>query len=237
MADENPKKTGGPVEGDTVIDNETLPAEVDSEEVADVFFDEAHSGVTGTALADEGRPQLFKLDHKKGKYHPWDDDEEKYDDIVGVIVNARSYYRRFGPSGVSCESDNGIEGYDQDLKQKISCEPDSCKEYSYKLTGNIQGQCGLGLQIQMVAMLDGDPMPLQLNMSATSARAFATYLKKLKRKKQTVRCVTTKLSSRFIKGRFQDYYAGKFEVEDEEPCVDISALLSAEAEAEKQLEV
>jgi len=223
MADPNPKKVEGePEPGTTVLDSETLPANVDSAEVAEVFNDKDHAGVTGSALAASDRPQLFKLDHKKGFIHPFDDDEEKYDSLVGVVVNARTSYRRFGPNGPCCESDNGVTGYDQDLKREIKCK-EECK-LSYALDTKVDGQCGLGVQIQLLADMDGDPLPLQFTGSSTSARNFATYLAKLKRKKKPVRSVTTKISARFIKGKKQDYYAAKYEVESDTPCFDISAL-------------
>lgn len=218
-------------------------SEVSTSEVVDVFFDESQEGVTGSKLAGEGRPQLFKLDHKKGHLHPIDDDTERYDSLLGVIVNARTYYRRFGPSGVVCESDNGQEGYDNDLKKKIKCRPTLGADgkptfecgFSFAkddFVGN--GKCSLGLQIQMVAMLDGQATPIQLNMSASSAREFSKYLDKLKRKNLKMRGVTTKVSSKYIKGRQNQYYAGKFEVEDEDPCVDISELVNDPPQPEAQ---
>ena len=204
-------------------DAKNLPTTRTSSEVVEVFFDEAHDGVSGTKLADEGRPQLYKLDHKKGKFYPLDDDTDRSDSLIGVIVRARSFYRRFGPSGIVCESDNGVSGYDNGLNKLVLCK-EECP-FGYHLEENIPQKCSLGLQIQMIAMLDGEPVPVQINMSATSAGAFATYLKRLNRKKLKIRGVTTKISARFIKGRHQDYYAGSFEVEDDTPCVDISGLI------------
>lgn len=223
--EENPKKvTGDHPEGTTVISNETLPAVPGEENVVDVFEDEYQDSVTGVQLAAADRPQIFKLDHKKGKYHSLDDEDDKYDYIDGVILRARSYYRRFGPSGVVCESDNGEAGFDSELKKELACKADC--EYSYTIKDRkIEGQCGLGLSIQMMALLDGVATPVQLNMSATSARSFATFISRMNRKKKRVQEITTRLKSRYINGKFQTYYAGHFDMIDDKPCVDVSGML------------
>jgi hypothetical protein len=230
--EENPKKVDEVSEDATVVSNETLPAVAGEDDVAEVFFDDYQDGVTGVQLAEQAQAQIFKLDHKKGKFHSLDDDEERFDYLDCVIVRARSYYRRFGPSGVACESDNGIKGYDSELKKELDCAEGSC-EFSYHIKGQLQGKCGLGLSLQIMAMLDGVATPIQMNMSKTSAMSFAKYVAKLNRQKKKIQEVTTRIGARYIKGKYQTYYAGDFKVADDEPCVDVSGMLGEEGEQQK----
>lgn len=202
--------------------SKNLPATADS--VTAVIFDDHHEGVTGASLADAGRPTTFKLDHKKGKYYPLDDDEERYESLDVVIVNARLAYRKFGNNGPACSSDDGKTGYDVEKKTHVQC--DACPFFYGLENFQGQGQCSLGLTMQAVACIDGKSLPIVMNLSQSSARGFTQYLKKLERKGLKIREVTTKLASRYINGKMMSYYAAEFKLpDDHKPVVDITPYL------------
>jgi len=186
------------------------------DDVTTVYFNEYHDGASGTELADQGRPTIFKLCHKKGHYYPMDDEDEQHAALEVVIINCRIYYRKFKNNAVICESDNGETGFDTELGVERSCEPDKCS-FSYKIQNYPgQGQCGLGMAIQGLMPVDDEIMPFQINMSGSSARAFSNYLKKLRRKKLGMRQVLTRLGSKFIRTSDNEWWAGDFKVSDTE---------------------
>jgi hypothetical protein len=209
------------------------------EDVTSVFFNDYHDGASGMELADQGRPTIYKLDHKKGYYFPIDDEDEHLQELSVIIINCRVYYRKFKNNQVVCTSDNGTTGFDTELNAERSCEPDKC-EFSYKIQNYPgQGQCGLGMSIQGLALVDDEVQPMQINMSGSSARAFSTYLKKLRRKKLEMRAVLTRMSSKYIRTANNEWYAGNFQVLETEldPAVvkAVTDVVAAQAESEKQL--
>lgn len=197
------------------------------EDVTSVYFDEYHDGASGVELVDEGRPTIFKLDHNKGHYYAIDDEDEHHQELFVVIINCRIYYRKFKNNQVVCESDNGKFGYDTELSVERSCDPpvkgdngkptgEGCP-YSYLIKGYPgQGQCSLGMSIQGLAVLDDQAMTMTINMAGSSARSFSTYLKKLKRRKISMRGILTRMSSRHIKTAENEWYAGEFKTVDGE---------------------
>lgn len=196
--------------------NDESTAVAKKEDVTSVYFNDYHDGASGMELADQGRPTIYKLDHKKGHYFPIDDEDEVLQELPVVIINCRIYYRKFKNNAVVCTSDNGQFGFDAELNAERSCEPSAC-EYSYKIENYPgQGQCGLGMSIQGLAIIDDEVMPMQINMSGSSARAFSTYLKKLKRKKHHMREILTRMGSKYIRTANNEWYAGSFQIMDTE---------------------
>lgn len=200
------------------MSDKTENALAKTEEVTSVYFDDYHDGVSGSELADEGQPLIFKLKHDKGHFFTIDDEDEHYDELFVTIVNCRINYRKFKNNVVVCESDNGKIGYDSELQVERSCEiqEEGSKEgcpYSYKIERTKypgQGQCSLGMSIQGLAIIDDQITPMQMNMAGSSARSFSRYLKKLKRKKISLRSVLTRISSKLIRTADNEWYAGEF---------------------------
>jgi len=199
-------------------DNKEETTVAKADEVTSVYFDDYHDGVSGADLADEGQPSIFKLKHDKGYFFPIDDEDETHDELFVVIVNCRINYRKFKNNQVVCESDNGKVGFDSELSVERSCErpvegvEGGC-QYSYDIPKSQypgQGQCGLGMSIQGLGLLDDQISPLQMNMAGSSARSFSRYLKKLKRKKVSLRTVLTRVSAKLIRTADNEWYAGEF---------------------------
>ena len=192
------------------------------EDVTSVYFNDYHDGATGMELADEGRPAVYKLLHTKGYYFSIDDEDEHHDYLDIIIINCRIYYRKFKNNVVICESDNGKVGFDEELNVERSCEPivegqEGGCQYSHGLkVFPGQGQCGLGMTIQGLLLLDGTASPIQINMSSSSARAFSTYLKKLRRMKTNMRGVITRMGSKHLRTAENEWYRGDFKTSEEE---------------------
>ena len=200
-------------------DTPTLPAQLEETEI---YYDDHHEGVSGAALIDGNRPVTFKLDHKKGFFHPADDDTERYDSLDAVLVNARIYYSKFGVKGPACTSDNGKQGFDREKQIKVTCT--ECPFYYGIKDFQGQGQCTLRTTVQMVALIEGRPACIQANFSQSSTFGFKQYLEKLRRKGKEFRRVTTRLASRFVNGA-NPFYAAEFKLHSDTPCVDISPFL------------
>jgi len=226
MTKENTEKTAEET-AVTTVDNAS-GALVDQEEAGVILKDDFHGG-TGLDLLDQGSTTV-KLDAKRGKFFYVDEPDELFESLEITVVDYRVYFRKFGDSGVICSSDDGKRGYDSELQKWKSClANDGECPFSHQLR-NFQGegQCTIGASVQAITVVEGNELPIQINMSKSSTRGFKTYCEWLHRKNKTLSGVTTEVKGKHITaGKFQ-YYAMSFSMSSGEPLVDVEAMRDVE---------